>query len=166
MIKEWACLEHGAFEASHAICPAFGCDSAHVTQEFRTPVGIKSAWTKRSDAGLRKSSDMYGISNFRSARPGEAAYGGDKARELGQEVLWGNDIQRKMGHSFSELTSLAAKPLVVNKRDGSGQVRLERNNAMREAATELGITRRRVPHAAEVSGAADTPKERAKSLTA
>ena len=165
MIKEWACLEHGIFEGSHAICPAMGCDSRAVTQEFRTPVGIRSGLTKRTDAGIRKSSDMYGINNFRSARADEASYGGDRGKELGMEVLWGNDVQKKMGRSFAELSSAAAQPLVVNKRDGSGTLRLDKNNAMREAATELGITRRRVPHAAEVSGDKQTAKEAAKALT-
>ena len=165
ILKEWACLEHGPFEGSHAICPALGCDSRAVTQEFRTPVGIRSGLTSRTDAGIRKSSDMYKISNFRSARDGEASYGGDRSKELGMEVLWGNDVQKKMGRSFAEMSSAAQAPLVVKKRDGSGHVRLDRNNAMREAATELGITRRRMPMAAEVSGAKDTSKEAAKALT-
>lgn len=165
MIKEWACLEHGAFEGSHAICPEYGCNSAHVSQEFRTPVGIRSSATRRTDAGIRKSVDMYRLGDVRSARDGEASYGGDKGKELGMEVLWGSDVQKKMGRSFAELTGIAQKPLEVKKRDGSGTLRLDRNNAMREAATELGITRRRVPHAAEVSGDKQTAKEAAKALT-
>jgi hypothetical protein len=165
ILKEWSCLEHGPFEGSHAICPAMGCDSRAVTQEFRTPVGIRHANTARTDAGIRKSVDMYRLGDVRSAREGEASYGGDKGKELGMEVLWGNDVQKKMGRSFAELSNAAAQPLVVKKRDGSGSLRLDRNNAMREAATELGITKRRVPHAAEVSGDKQTAKEAAKALT-
>jgi hypothetical protein len=165
ILKEWTCLEHGPFEGSHPICFHYGCDSRAVKQEFRTPVSIRHGLTSRTDAGIRKSVDMYALGNVRSARDGEASYGGDKGKELGMEVLWGNDVQRKMGRSFAELSSAAAQPLVVPKRDGSGSVRLERNNAMREAATDLGITRRRIPHAAEVSGDKATPKEAAKALT-
>jgi hypothetical protein len=165
VIKEFSCLEHGEFEGSHPICPAYGCASKSVKQEFRTAPKIRHGLTSRTDAGIRKSSDMYQISNFRSARDGEASYGGDKGKALGMEVLWGNDIQRKMGRNFAELSSAAQQPLVVPKRDGSGNLRLDKNNAMREAATELGITRRRLPHAAEVSGDKVTPKEAAQALT-
>lgn len=166
MIKEWACLEHGAFEGSHAICPAYGCDSRAVTQEFRTPVGIRHATTSRTDAGIRKSVDMYRLGNVRSAREGEASYGGDRGKELGMEVLWGGDVQKKMGRSFAELTGIAQQPLVVPKRDGSGSLRLDKNNGMREAATEYGITRRTgAPRAAEVAGDKQTAKEAAHALT-
>lgn len=109
---------------------------------------------------------MYKINDFRSARDGEASFGGDRGKELGMEVLWGNDIQRKMGRSFAEMAGAAQAPLVVKKRDGSGVVRLDKNNAMREAATEYGITRRAgAPRAAEVSGDKVTSKEAAKALT-
>jgi hypothetical protein len=165
VMREWSCLEHGEFEGSHAICPAFGCDSRAVKQEFRTPVGIRSGLTKRTDAGIRKSVDMYRLGNVRSARDGEASYGGDKGKELGMEVLWGNDVQRKMGRSFAEMTGVAQQPLIVPKRDGSGVLRLDKNNAMREAATELGITRRVTPPAAEVTSDKAISKEAAKALT-
>jgi len=166
MIREFACLEHGPFEGSHAICPAYGCDSRAVSQEFRTAPKIGSALTRRTDAGLRKSAEMYGINNWKSgAREGDMSFAGHADKALGMEVLWGNEVQKKMGRSFTELSGLAQKPLVVPKRDGSGVLRLDRNNAMREAATEAGITRRRLPKAAEVSGAPDTPKARAQALT-
>jgi hypothetical protein len=166
ILKEWACLEHGPFEGSHAICPAMGCDSRAVSQEFRTPVGIRHGNTSRTDAGIRRSVDMYSLGNVRSARDGEASYGGDRGKDLGLEVLWGNDVQKKMGRSFAEMTGAAQAPLVVPKRDGSGVVRLDKNNAMREAATEYGITRRAgAPRAAEVSGDKVTSKEAAKALT-
>jgi hypothetical protein len=159
-------FEHGPFEGSHGICPEFGCDSRAVTQEFRTAPGIRHSATSRTDAGIRKSVDMYKLGNVRSARDGEASYGGDKGKALGMEVLWGGDVQKKMGRSFAELTGIAQKPLVVPKRDGSGSLRLDRNNAMREAATEYGITRRGgAPAAAEVSGDKATSKEAAKALT-
>lgn len=165
IIREWACLEHGPFECSVAICPAFGCDSRCVSQEFRTAPAIRHGNTSRTDAGLRKSSDMYRINNFRSARDGEASYGGDKGKEVGLEVLWGDQCQKKLGRSFAELTGIAQQPLVVAKRDGSGMLRLDKNNGMRQAATELGITRRHIPQAGEVSGDKATAKEAAKALT-
>ena len=36
VIKEWRCALHGPFEASHRICPAYGCLSESVEREFRT----------------------------------------------------------------------------------------------------------------------------------
>jgi len=166
VMKEWACLEHGAFEGSHGICPAFGCDSRAVSQEFRTAVGIRSSATRRTDAGIRKSVDMYGLGNVRSAREGEASYGGDRGKELGMEVLWGDNVQKKMGRSFAELSSSAQKPLIVPKRDGTGSLRLDKNNAMREAATEYGITRRTgAPRAAEVTPDTQASVAAAKALT-
>lgn len=150
VVKEWTCLEHGEFDSTHPICPNFRCESKFVKQEFRTPVSIGTQFKKRFDAGIRKSADMMHISNFRTAREGEAAYGGDKAKELGMEVLWGDESKKKMGKSFAELTGIAQKPLIVQKRDG-GELRLDRNNAMREAANEAGITRRAVPKAHEVT---------------
>jgi len=165
IVKEWLCLAHGPFDGSHAICPSYGCDSRAVHQEFRTPVAIRSNTMKKFDAGIKQSAQMYNISDFRTAKAGEAAYGGDKGKELGMEVLWGDNVQKKMGRSFAELTGIAQKPLVVPKRDGSGTLRLDRNNAMREAATEMGITRRVVPRAGEVAGDASTPKPKAQALT-
>jgi hypothetical protein len=55
-----------------------------------------------------------------------------------------------MGRSFAELTSAAAKPLVIQKKDG-GEVRHTRNNALADAATTAGITQRRLPPIAELS---------------
>jgi hypothetical protein len=148
-IKEWVCLEHGEFEGSHAICPAEGCDSSCVNREIRTPITIGSRMVRQFDAGIRKSADDYKIRNFRTARAGEAAYGGDAARELGTEVLWGSDIQKKLPGNLGmpQLLAQAHKPLVVPKRDGSGVLRLDKNNAMREAATEARITQRRLAQA-------------------
>jgi hypothetical protein len=159
IIKEWACLVHGEFVGSHPICPAMGCDSRAVHQEFRTAPAIRHNGTTRTDAGLRKSAEMYGINNFRSAKPGEAAYGGDKGKALGMEVLWGNDVQKTMGRSFAELSSAAQQPLHVRGKT------LTRNNAMREAATEAGITRRRLPLAGEVSVDKPAAKAQAQALT-
>jgi hypothetical protein len=151
VLKEWTCIVHGPFESSHAICPNFGCDSKGVSQEFRTPVRIGSQFRKAFDAGIRKSSDMMGGKNFRTARAGDTAYGGDAAKEAGTELLWGDaQVKKVMGRSFAELRSVAAKPLVINKRDGT-QIRHERNNAMADAATTAGITQRRLPPIAELS---------------
>lgn len=148
IIKEWNCLEHGEFDGSHPICPEFGCDSKHVAREFRTAVTIGSRMVKQHDAGMKRSSELYKISNFRSAREGEAAHGGNAGRDLGTEVLWGSDIARKMpGHSLPNLMSAAQKPLVVPRRGGGEPLRLDRNNALADAATEARITARRLPQA-------------------
>jgi hypothetical protein len=165
IIKEFACLEHGPFEGSHPICPEYGCASTHVTQEFRTAPKIRHGITRRTDAGLRTSSEMYG-KDWRSAREGEMSHRPQEQTALGQKVLWGSEINKEMGRSFAEMTGVAQKPLIVKKRDGSGELRLDRNNAMREAATESGITSRCLPRAGgDVTGAADTSKEAARALT-
>jgi hypothetical protein len=165
-LREWACLEHGEFDGTHSICPAYGCDSAHVTQEFRTPVGIGTQYTKRFDAGIRKSADMYGVNNWKSAKEGDVSFAGRADPALGQKLLWGDECKKVMGHSFAELTQVAAKPLIISKRDGS-QARLERNNGMRDAANEVGITRRRLPQAHEVTAHKGDKgaKEQAQALT-
>jgi len=149
VIREWSCLEHGEFEGSHPICPEHGCRSRAVVQEFRTAPTIGSRMVRQHHAGLKRSSEMMKISNFRSARAGEAAHGGNVGQN-GQKVLWGDDCRKVLGRSFAELTTIAHKPLVVQKRDGSGEMRLDRNNAMREVATESGLTQRRVAKPGEL----------------
>src|ERR1700704_1285016 len=96
-VKEYECEVHGAFECTHPICPAFNCDSKKVKQVFITPPNIGSGQLKLFDKGIRKSAEMYGISNFRSAREGEAAYGGEAALRSGQALLWGDNIKKALG---------------------------------------------------------------------
>ena len=148
-LKEWVCVEHGEFEASHAICPAFGCASEFVTQEFRTPVSIGTQFKKDFDAGVRKSADMMGTTRLKTAKEGEASFKG--RAENGQELLWGDQCKKVMGRSFAELAQVAQLPTTYKKRDGSAIV-LTRNNGMREAATEIGVTSRRIPRAGEATG--------------
>lgn len=161
VVKEWACLEHGEFTGTHPICPNFGCESASVVQEFRTPVGIGSEFRKRFDAGIRKSSEMMGIDDFKSAREGETSFAGRADPKTGTKVLWGDESKKVLGKNFAELTAVAQKPLEVTARTGE-VLKLERNNGMREAATESGITRRRLPKAHEVS-AERSPAARAQA---
>lgn len=153
VIKEFCCVEHGDFEGSHPICPGMGCCSDEVTRVFRTAPSISKGKFKRFDASTRRSADMMGISNFRSTREGEVSFAGrasQESKDLGMEVLWGNDVEKKMGKSFAGLTSLAQQPLNVKTK--SGDKVLTRNNAMAEMATEAGLTSRAVPKAGEVIG--------------
>ena len=152
ILKEWKCAQHGSFDSTHPICPNFGCDSAHVEREFRTPVSIGSAGTRRTDASLRKSAEMMGINNWKSAREGESSFAGRSQQndDVGSRVLWGDESRQVLGKSFQELTGLAQQPFVVKKADGSIDT-LTRNNALAEAATEMGITRRALPKAAETT---------------
>jgi hypothetical protein len=149
LIKEFECIEHGVFESSHPICPNFGCESRSVAQVFITPPHIGTSFVKRFDAGIRRSSDLMGGANFRSAKPGEAAFGGDVGKKLGMEVLWGQDVQKSMGRNFAQLTQIAQQPLSVPGTN----LRLDKNNGMRDAATDVGITKRRLPPAYEVTAA-------------
>ena len=162
VMREWACLEHGPFERTHPICPAYGCDSRAITQEFRTPVTIGSQFRKRHEAGMRKSADMYQVSDWKSSKAGDVSFAGRSDPSLGSKVLWGDESKRVLGHSFSELTQIAAKPLVGRE----GQVIMSRNNGMAEAATAAGITSRRLPRADEVSvSRAEKGADVAKALT-
>ena len=161
VLKEWRCADHGEFDSTHPICPYSGCDSSFVLRELRTAPTIGSRMVKQHHEGLKRSSDMMKINNFRTAREGEAAFGGEAAKKAGMQVLWGDESRKVLGHGFAELTQIAQKPLTVHKRDGSA-VTLTRNNGMADAATEAGITRRRVPKAGELR----VPKGEARSEAA
>jgi hypothetical protein len=129
VLKEWCCLEHGEFEGSHPICPFQPCSSEAVVQEFRTPPKIGTGMVRRHEKGLRRTADIYALSDLRTAREGEIskpAY----TSEFGTELAWGHKVQEKMGASFSMLAEQANRPL--------GDQRL--NNGMAAAATEAGIT--------------------------
>jgi hypothetical protein len=142
VIKEWECLDHGFFESTHPICWALGCESQRVRRVFNTAPSIGSPELKRFHAGLKKSADMMGITNFRSAREGEAAYGNS-----GKGLLWGDDVQKVLGVNMDQLRAAAATPLTVTKKDGS-QERVEKS-VMRELAAE-GMTKRVLPRPAEL----------------
>jgi hypothetical protein len=163
IMREWLCLEHGEFDGTHPICPGNGCDSAHVSQEFRTPVGIGRNSTKQFDQGLRRTAETYRIDNFKSAKAGETSFAG-RAEPGSPQVLWGDDSRKVLGKSFAELSQVAAKPFEMTTRAGK-HVKLEHNNGMRDAATNVGITRRRIP-TAEFSAHKSEQKsvERAKAL--
>ena len=98
IIKEWKCKEHGAFECSDPICPALGCLSEQVVQEFRTPPMVRSRMVKQHDQGIRELSDRMGGANFRSGQVGDTAFGGT----AGNGVLWGNDAAKFLGHPVHE----------------------------------------------------------------
>lgn len=147
ILHDWQCKDHGYFEGSHAICPAFGCMSEHVTKVFLKAVGTRSDMTKRTDAGLRKSAESFGLTNWRSARAGESSKPPMKGPN-GEQVLWGNEVQKAMpGQSFAGLAQTAqqqgAQPFVTK----TGQRLIAPNNGMRAAATEMGITSRNIPKA-------------------
>ncbi len=144
-MKEWRCKDHGDFPGTHPICPTLGCQSKHVERVFLTPPKIGNTHHQRFDRGMRDSADRMGIGNFRDARPGESSFAG-RAAELGQEVLWGNDVKNKMGMSFDQLSSRAAAPFTLNRADGSTAT-LTENNALRQVARESGITMDRIPKA-------------------
>jgi hypothetical protein len=104
IIHEWFCGDHGEFEGTHGICPAFGCDSHDVVKEHRTPVGIKSDSTKRFDAGIRETARSYGQSDFNSAkREGDSS----KANSQADQVLWGDEGARMLGKPLTQAAAPA-----------------------------------------------------------
>jgi hypothetical protein len=140
ILHDFKCAKHGVFESSHPICPHMGCASESVTKIFLKPVGTRSDNTRRFDAGIRKSAENMGLTNFRSSRQGEASHGG----ELGKKVLWGKDVAKEMpGQSFAGLAQQASAGAKFQKADGTTEVV---PNGMRLAA-QSGITQRTVPKA-------------------
>lgn len=148
IIKEWFCAEHGEFEASHPICPALGCDSSDVIQEHRTPPAIMSDTTKRTDAGLRKTADSYGLSNLRSAKEGESA----KPNNQADGVLWGEQAQKFLGVPLTQ----AHVPVTYNVKNDKGEAQQWTDRGgMRTAANDIGITRSVLPPAERTFDAKD-----------
>lgn len=101
VLKEFVCIVHGEFESSHPICPNYGCDSKGVSQEFRTPVRIGTQFRKAFDAGIRKSSEMMGGKNFRTAKAGIPPTVGRRRKRpvprfcgaISAKGLWGARLQ-------------------------------------------------------------------------
>jgi hypothetical protein len=166
IIKEWQCATHGFFEATHPICPGNNCDSDHVERAFITPVGISKGKYAAFDRGLRESAERMGIRNFKTVRGEEVSFGGRAAQEnatLGTEVLWGDQVGKKMGRPMEQQIAQAATPLhlppdtKVNPRDPH----LTHNSGMRNLANDPsapGILRSpQVLPPAEIKGAKGDP---------
>jgi len=162
VIKEFRCFDHGEFEASHAICPHPGCDSRAVFREFRTAPTIGSRMVRQHHEGLKRSSDMYKISNFRTARAGEAAHGGHSQGDM--RVLWGDESRKVLGRSFAELTQAAQRPFHMRSHAGN-ELTLTRNNGMADMATEAGITARRIAKPGELKVAKGEARSEAAAKT-
>ena len=94
-LHDWFCADHGDFEGSHPICPAFGCESEDVIKVFRKAPGIISGNTRNTDRTFRSLSDSTGQTNFRTAYPGESAH--VDAKPEGIRSLWGADAARQYG---------------------------------------------------------------------
>lgn len=143
IIHEWFCAQHGEFEGSHPICPHLGCDSAEVVKEHRTPPKLKSDTTKRTDAGLKRTAEMYGQSNFKSAREGESS----KANSRADGMLWGDQAAQFIGKPLTQAHQEVA--YTFKDKEGKAQQWVDRGG-MRTVASEVGITQRVLP-AAEVT---------------
>ena len=142
VLKEWECPVHGDFEGTHPVCPEIGCE-AEIKQVFRTPVTIGSQTLKRFQAGIKQSVDMMGLGNLRSARAGEAAYGGNK-----NGMFWTNEVE-KLGVNIPGLVASAGTPMKVTYPDGHQES--INKSVMRELGAE-GMTQRVLPKPAELTG--------------
>src|SRR5437016_7570872 len=142
VIREFECEAHGYFESTHPICWALGCDSAHVKRVFLTAPSVGSPELKRFHEGLKRSADLMGITNFRSAREGESSFGNS-----GKGLLWGDEIKKVLGVDLGQLSAAAAQPLTVIHRDGTKEA--VDKSPMRELAAE-GMTRAVLPKPAEL----------------
>lgn len=151
ILFDFRCPRHGDFEASHPICGAMGCDSTGVTKIFKKAPGRLSATTKRFDAGLKATAASYGLTNIRSARAGEAAYGGKSSNG----ILWGDQVsQITKGANFAGLAAAAAASNQYRMPDGSVK---SVPNGMRLAANETGLTQRTLPKAERIIDPRDVP---------
>lgn len=121
-----------------------GCRSASVERVFITPVGIKSNFVTRHEQGIKKLADAYGQTDFKTARAGEASI----KHPVGQELLWGTDVKKKLGMDMGQLTAQTARPFTVTRNDGKSETV---PHGMRLAATDLGITQRVLPPAGELT---------------
>jgi hypothetical protein len=145
VMKEWRCKVHGNFEGSHPICPEMGCISLSVERVFLTPVSISQGKYARFDKGLRKTAEMLDIPNWKTARAGETAFAG--RAPLGQELLWGKDVEKVMGTPFASQVQAANQPLHIAGRDPATDPYLTINRGIQVAATEMGLTGSRLPKA-------------------
>ena len=130
MLNDFECKKHGIFEGSHPICPAMGCDSSAVKRVFVKAPAVKSDMTKRTDAGMRKSAEMYGQSDWKSAKEGESA----KANNRSNEVKWGAEAAAFLGGDLS-----AALP---RRGDGIGALGMVQENHESGAANKLASAER------------------------
>lgn len=128
-----------------------GCRSEKVERVFLTPVGIKSEFVSRHEAGVKKLADAYGQTNFKTAKAGEASI----KHPVGQKLLWGAEVKKELGMDMGQLTAQTAQPFTVTKQDGSRETV---PHGMRLAATELGITRNVLPPAGELTVSRHEPK--------
>lgn len=142
VIKEWFCADHGEFEGSHPICPHLGCDSHDVIREMRTAPAVHSGVARRTDAGLRKSSEMYGM-DLKSAKEGETS----KANNRAAEMIWGLETaQKKLG------APLMHNPATYMVKEDSGETKtwVDRGG-MQTLVSEAGMPKNVVPKA-EITG--------------
>lgn len=156
VIKEWRCTKHGDFDSSHPICPALGCRSEKVERVFITPVGIKSEFLTRHERGMKNLAKAYGQSDWKTARAGETSI----KHPVGQELLWGSDVKKKLGMDIGQLTAATAQPFVVEHADGRKETV---PHGMRQAA-DLGIQNRVVPPAGELTVSRYEPKMKEKAF--
>lgn len=63
VLKEWACLAHGAFESAEQKCP-HGCSVRFVKREFRTAPSIRHRGTSNRDALAQQLANDYGLTNL------------------------------------------------------------------------------------------------------
>ena len=141
-MKEWQCPAHGYFEGTHPICPELGCE-ADCVQVFLTPPLIGDENLKRFQAGIKRSVDMMGLGNLRTARAGEAAYG-----NAGNGMLWGDDVKKFLKVDMAQLVQSAGTPLTVTMKDGHTET-IDKS-VMRELGA-AGITKRVLPRPAETT---------------
>lgn len=147
VLKDFKCAKHGTFEGSHPICPHYGCLSEDVQVVHLRAPGHLSERTRRFDRGVRESARVMGRSNFRTTKEGETSAVPYKS-DVGTEMLWGDESQKKYGVNPGVLAAKAAEPFVYQPTDGPAVV-LKDNNGLRQLTHETKLLHKVLP-AAEV----------------
>lgn len=151
ILHDFKCEIHGDFEGTHPICPENGCESENVVKLFRKSPMIFSGMTRATDRGLRESADSMGITNFRSARPGEASFGGEQAGQ----VLWGDQVKKSMpGMDMNSLIDQSVQQTINLKKQ---TIKIDKPLLTGiHMMDDIGVTTRQLPPAKIVARYTET----------
>jgi hypothetical protein len=158
ILHDWQCAKHGVFESTHAICPHLGCASTDVKMVFLKAPGMISRGTKQFDAGMKQTATQMNLLNFRSAREGETAHGG----ELAKGMLWGKEAANFFGGQDA-LVAASQQGIAESNQYAKAAGVPTIADGMRTAATDLGITKNTLPPAEVIYAGPEAAKHSRKA---
>lgn len=99
-----------------------GCESEGVEREYLTAPGFKSDTTKLTDAGFRRTAEVYGLSDMNN-KDGQAVANGQNT----SQAIWGADTLP----NYNSMLEQAKTPITVNGKTDT-------NQGMKAAAAATG----------------------------